>query len=459
MAAEIVHVYRYAGASEISRGDKPALTLATSGGTAEHPFFFRGFLTEPKVAGTVLRSVARVVGSRFYTPPSMLARILREADPVVTSGGGMLRFEGFSACASTYVRVDFSPGAYDATEVSPGTTNVDFNAPMRAALTQLREGDRAGLSVGRASVELELDDTKIIERRVPLPLRWLRGFVEVQAYQSRMEPVLDVAGPMATRFFRSLPRTSTAKTEIFVAESAGGLRAATRSAELRGARNVRVAGLERLRVVEELASTAKRLRVYADEDRQASAWELDFGPTRFTLVLSHDVWRGFSGEGQALSALASSNATKLVASLRAELAWQARIDLRSLRDRWAASEEDLRRALTVLGTRGLVGFDAGQAAYFHRELPYDLEQALELQPRLTAAQEIVREGRARITRKDAASADIEIDPSGASGVAHHVRVTFDSTARCSCPWFAKHRGERGPCKHVLAAQVLLEPES
>lgn len=456
MAAEVVHVYRYAGTSEISLGDKPSLTLATSGGTAEHPFFFRGYLTEPRVAGGVLRSVARVVGSRFYTPPAMLARILREADPVVTSGGGMLRFEGFSACASAYARADFAPASYDASELSPGTTNVDFNAPMRAALTQLREGDRASLSVGRASVELELADTKIVERRVPLPLRWLRGFVEVQAYQARMEPVLEVSGPIATRFFRSLPRSSAAKTEIFVAESAGGLRAATRSAELRGARHVRVAGLERLRVVEELAATARRLRVYADQAQQASAWELDFGSTRFTLVLSHDVWRGFSGEGQALSTLAAQDATRLVASVRAELAWQARLDLQALRDRWSASEDDLRRALTVLGTRGLVGFDTGQAAYFHRELPYDLEQALELQPRLTAAQEILRDGRARVTRKDATSADIEIAARGPSGVPHHVKISFDATARCSCPWFAKHRGERGPCKHVLAAQILLE---
>jgi hypothetical protein len=32
-------------------------------------------------------------------------------------------------------------------------------------------------------------------------------------------------------------------------------------------------------------------------------------------------------------------------------------------------------------------------------------------------------------------------------------VRFDELgARCTCAWFAKHRGERGPCKHVLAAE-------
>ena len=25
--------------------------------------------------------------------------------------------------------------------------------------------------------------------------------------------------------------------------------------------------------------------------------------------------------------------------------------------------------------------------------------------------------------------------------------------RCTCPWYAKYRGGRGPCKHVLAARI------
>ncbi|WP_460917139.1 SWIM zinc finger family protein [Plantactinospora veratri] len=25
---------------------------------------------------------------------------------------------------------------------------------------------------------------------------------------------------------------------------------------------------------------------------------------------------------------------------------------------------------------------------------------------------------------------------------------------CSCPWWARHRGERGPCKHALAVSMV-----
>jgi hypothetical protein len=38
-----------------------------------------------------------------------------------------------------------------------------------------------------------------------------------------------------------------------------------------------------------------------------------------------------------------------------------------------------------------------------------------------------------------------------NGTGHHVIGTAGGTGRCTCPWWGKHRGERGPCKHVLAA--------
>ena len=37
-------------------------------------------------------------------------------------------------------------------------------------------------------------------------------------------------------------------------------------------------------------------------------------------------------------------------------------------------------------------------------------------------------------------------------VRHHVRLLPEGD-RCSCPWFSKHQGQRGPCKHILAAQL------
>ena len=94
--------------------------LATSGGRtatgpAAHPVFFDGFLGHPEQAAAALLAVAKVARTRFYTPPGMVAAILRAADPVVTSNGDRLRFESFSACCGVYARYDALPGSLDGT--------------------------------------------------------------------------------------------------------------------------------------------------------------------------------------------------------------------------------------------------------------------------------------------------------------------------------------------------------
>ena len=47
---------------------------------------------------------------------------------------------------------------------------------------------------------------------------------------------------------------------------------------------------------------------------------------------------------------------------------------------------------------------------------------------------------------------------GLAEVEHLVRLAADGD-RCTCPWYAKHRSERGPCKHILAVQLVVEGEA
>ena len=115
------------------------LALATSGGStpegaAAHPYFFSGFMEHPDVIAASLLVVARVARTRYYTPPGMVAAILRAADPVVTSTSEGLRFESFSACCGVYARLDVDSSALDATHSAVGVTNVDVNPPLRTAL-------------------------------------------------------------------------------------------------------------------------------------------------------------------------------------------------------------------------------------------------------------------------------------------------------------------------------------
>src|SRR6266404_5593551 len=116
------HTYKYAFASQLAdTGSRDLLRLATSGGANEFPYFFQGQIKQPRLTALLLRSLSKVVTARFHIPAAMLRRILDTRDPVVTSGGGLLRFEGFSACCSAYARVDLNPDAYDGVVVGRGT--------------------------------------------------------------------------------------------------------------------------------------------------------------------------------------------------------------------------------------------------------------------------------------------------------------------------------------------------
>ena len=130
--------YAYQVPSVVRRvGERSELLLETSGGRTEagpaaHPYFFQGFLTDPGPAALGMLACAAVARARYYTPASVIAAI--RADPVVTSNEDRLRFESFSGCCGVHARLDLLPDALDEGPRASGTTNVDFNHPMRAAL-------------------------------------------------------------------------------------------------------------------------------------------------------------------------------------------------------------------------------------------------------------------------------------------------------------------------------------
>ena len=44
-----------------------------------------------------------------------------------------------------------------------------------------------------------------------------------------------------------------------------------------------------------------------------------------------------------------------------------------------------------------------------------------------------------------------------SGVEHRVRLAAGGD-RCTCRWFSRYQGQRGVCKHILAARIALEED-
>lgn len=444
--ATLPYTYRYARPSFVT-ADKttPQVEMSASATSDGYPYFFQGQLLKPWVSAQALRVLSKVVASRFHLPAMMLRRILAEADPVVTSGGGYLRFEGFSGCCSTYARVDMPPDAYRGVVASEGTTNVDFNAPFRAALAQIRDGESIGLSVGQDEVALLRNHEQFVERKVALPFRWLKSFCEIQAFQSRMVLRFDLRRAEALAFVRSLPSSVPGRAVFWVVPAGKGVRLSQREAP----NSVRISGIERLRLLQDLAVLCEGLQIYADPAGDASEWIVRLGPLRLCLTISAEVWRGFSGEGQVLQGLAQAPDEALLEHLRGMLKWQSDIRASEFAENWDVSEATVHSALAVLASRGLAGFDLSLGAHFHRVLPFDLELVETMHPRLKQARALVADGGVKWVSLPAG--DIKAEVRG-SGVWHHVTIKID-TCHCTCPWHAKHQTTRGPCKHILATKI------
>lgn len=432
------YTYRYASPSQVLPDPtSPRLSLASQLLPAGPPLFLRARLLAPKRTGELLLTLMEVVDARFFMPAAMLARILRLADPVVTCSSERLRFEAFSQCCGAYARVDLLENALEGELLNPGTTNVDFNPPMRAALARLADTHAAALTVGADRVELSSPRAEVVERKVKLPTRWLRGFVEVQAVQARMRPAFEASGSALRRLLQELRPT---KNTSFVTPAGPALRVSSTSSP--GA--IPVGGLDRLKVLTRAVRHAERLEVSSDDVTGASGWSIYTPDARFQYILSPDPSRGFSGEGQVLDTLNEGPSTALGA-VRAALRWQSRLDPASLAAASGHPLPQIERALAACAASGLLGFDLSDRSYFHRELPFDLSLIAKHQSRFTNAAALQDSGDS-----------IEFDQPDQAWVAsngNRYRVWLGPEPRCTCPWIAKHGNSRGPCKHILAARA------
>lgn len=427
------------------------LRLATFGGAERHPYFFDGVLKNPKLTADILLLLSALSRTRFYSPTLIRERMLAAADPVVTCDGNMLRFEVFSVCCGVYGRFDLSGQAIDGKWLSKGTTNVDFNPPMRASLATISPTDKIGLKVGSDSLHLVKGENDVVERKVKLPVRWLRSFVEVQAYQSQCEPIMEVEPRELGRILSTVPEHSMLKrgSVSYLVPNLGGksLRLSQRSAPS----SVAIGAIGRLKVIQPLLRTAQSVKIYGSS-AEVSAFEISFLDGKFHCVLSPDASRAFSGEGQALSDLSSKVSDSKIARVRSALSWQNTVSIGELSKKLDLTLEDVENSLSVLGTRGLVGYDVAYGQYFHRELPFDLSLVEDLHPRLLKAKRLVSDDAVKIMKAQGAGDNvINARVRGDSGE-HLVRI-WDDAFQCSCDWFVKYSGQRGPCSHVLAAEL------
>jgi hypothetical protein len=445
MSAETI-TYQYQELSSLTRSGKDdALFLSQYSEVQkkEASCFFWGKLTDPYTTARCLLTLSNVVQSSFSLSP--FERSLLK-DPIVTAGNEKIRFEGFSHCAGVYARIDVLGDGHDGEFMENGTTNVDFNQPMLAALSNVRKNEEVLLSIGKKEVALHREEGKVIERKVPLPTKWIKGLTSVQMFLSQSESMMTFNRLQALQLFKSIP-AGKPKTDYYLLNRGGK----AQFSPVKSAGAVVVGGVHRLKLIEPLLLIADSLRVYAHPDMQSTTWQVYIGPVRFSLSLSRDAWRGFSGEGAALESLIEDVPEN----------WIEQMDKYSYANQsfnatLLAMEEDIDlkqvdNMTSRLSAIGLLGYDLDENNFFYRRLPFKMSRILSLNPRLKDAEKLITEGKVTIRSKQDDRVEAEVEGSGV----HHLVLLQNGQERCTCMWFSKNQGERGPCKHILAVKKLL----
>lgn len=438
--------YQYASPSILTRKqeqDELFLSKYSEIQKIDAPCFFWGKLTDPYITARCLITLSNVVQSSFNLSPFQLALL---KDPIVTAGNEKIRFEGFSHCAGVYARVDVLPGGHDGEFPVSGTTNVDFNQAMISALSGINKKESVVLSVGKKEVALHKNNEKVVERKVPLPVKWIKGLTTVQLYLSEAEKAFTFNKIQALQLFQSIPNGKP-KTDYYLIVRGNK----PSFSPVKSADAICIGGVNRLKLIEPLLPHIDELRVFPHPQMQSTTWQLYFGNVRFSLSLSRESWRGFSGEGAALDALLEDVSDDWIDALDkySYANQQFNPSLLAVNEGIDLSKVD--NISARLSAMGLLGFDVDDNQFFYRRLPFKLNRILSLNPRLKDAEKLLTEGKVEIQSKTDTRVEATVE---GSGVRHTVILEGDKE-RCTCTWFSKNQGERGACKHILAVKKKL----
>ena len=404
------------------------------------PCFFWGSLTDPYVTAKCWTTIAKVVRSSFGPiPPSL-------RDPIVSAGSERLRFEGFSSCNGVYVRLDMKPEAIDGEFIANGTTNVDFNDPMLNALNAIQKNEKVTLAVGQQDVQVITSKAKVTEKKVTLPMRWIKGLTSVQLYLADMDIKFELNKVQTIQLFQSLPK-GTVKGDFFITKRAGKFMFST----LATADSVRIGGVQRLRLLEGILAIVDKIFIYESADKQTCAIVAEFGKMQLLMAFSPDSYRGFSGEGNVLETMTENLPIEWVYGLNSLLKSNETFDPTMLSIENDIDFGTMDNLTSNLSSMGLLGYDLSEKAHFYRRLPFKTERILSLNPRLKNAKKLLANEDIEIVERRADYIEAKVK---GSGVVHKVIIDHNSQ-RCTCDWFTAYQGKRGICKHILGVKMMI----
>lgn len=402
------------------------------------PCFFWGSIVEPLVVAKCLGTIAKIVRSSYAPIPVKLY------DPIVSTGTEQIRFEGFSSCNGIYARLDLLENSVEGEFIASGTTNVDFNEPMLNALNAVKKNEVMVLGVGEKEVKVSTSQGTIIEKKVKLPQRWIKGLTSVQVYLAEMTERFELNKLQTIQMLQSIPKGKNL-SPFYLSFRANRYQ----FSPILTINSVYIGGIERLQLLQGLLPYIEKSKIYQAEDAESCAICLYLSNMRFTLVLSPANNRGFSGEGNVLENMLQDIPLEYVHAVNGLCKANESFNPTLLSIEHTIDFTKMDQLTASLSSIGLLGFDLHHRQHYYRRLPFKIDRILSLNPRLKNAKTLVKNDEVRLIKNT--FDDIEAQVTGTDMI--HTVLIKDGQAKCTCEWFNQHQSKRGFCKHILAVKI------
>jgi hypothetical protein len=409
------------------------------------PCFFYGYIKDSFVAARCMSTLAKTTSSHFAISPDQRIYL---RDPIVSAGNRQLRFEAFSSCNSVYARVDIVEEGVDGDFLRSGCTNVDFNAVTIRAFNAVKQHEKLLVGVGAKQVDVITERTAVVEKKVTLPDRWIKGLGNVQVYLSDMEFAFRLSKVEALQLFKTLP-SAVVKGDYYLYRNGLSYQFSPSFKE----EGVKIGGIHRLNLLTSLLLLVDHVSFYRTADGQSAAVLLTFKSIRMTFLLSENVYRGFSGEGRNLEKMIEPVSDQFILGVNTVFKTNE-VFLPTLlsieHDVPLPAMDTLQAGLSSIG---LLGFDLGDQHYFYRRLPFKMTRLKSFNPRMVNATKLVQGEDVVIVEQREHYVKAEVK--GSAGVWHTV-VGQHASFQCTCTWYTAHQTNRGLCKHILAVKMTQE---
>lgn len=405
-------------------------------------------------------------------------------DPVITVSPDQVFFEAFSLDESSYGRLAVHQELFsDVKDFEYGTTNIDFSDALYDELRRMRSYRPTEFQIDPSGFEVATTGRAIYkEKKIDVPVSWIRGFLQVQSamslptYSFDVRPIdlynlcLFLRRHRERKSPRSLKYLLRPGQPVRVVIEPWNEEMVFHESVYTGDEvvEIRTWGRRRLFLLERLLPLAKKITIHLMGTGLPSFYIADLGALSFTLGLSgwtrndwaaagnFDLMVGNSGEAtpeQSASVFQVLKEKKTLTDVQLSLSTGLPL-------------ATVQVALRQLCSAGRVMFDLEIGQYRLRELthePLALEELQYANPREEKAEQLVNEGKASLDHRHI-TADGYVELHGRvddKGKERTLQLVFDLDGRmvdasCNCYFYKRNRLMQGPCEHMISISKLYQ---